>query len=93
MNSPKVSDEDDINFLIATPKGYSATEAARVQPEKPMVPTPDAFTRLRHRLEPDAATLWCEAAVQVERHHGMLVVDDSTLDKPSAKKIERVQRP
>ncbi|HYQ93107.1 MAG TPA: transposase [Candidatus Competibacteraceae bacterium] len=92
MNPPKGSDEDYINLLIATPKGYSATEAARVQPEKPMVPTHDAFTRLLHRLEPDAATLWREAAGQVERHHGIWVVDDSTLDKPYAKKIDLVQR-
>src|SRR5512143_137060 len=92
MNPPKVTDQDYINFLIATPKVYSATEAARVQPEKPMMPAHDAFTRLLHRLEPDAATLWREAAGQVERQHGILVVDDSTLDKPYAKKIDLVQR-
>lgn len=92
MNPPKVTDEDYINFLIATPKVYSATEAARVQPEKPMMPAHDAFTRLLHRLEPDASTLWREAAGQVERQSGIGVVDDSTLDKPYAKKIELVQR-
>ena len=92
MNPPKVTDEDYINFLIATPKVYSATEAARVQPEKPMMPAHDAFTRLLHRLEPDAATLWREAAGQVERQRGILVIDDSTLDKPYAQKIELVQR-
>src|SRR5512135_3004736 len=83
MNPPKVTDQDYINFLIATPKVYSTTEAARVQPEKPMMPAHDAFTRLLHRLEPDAATLWREAAGQVERHSGILVVDDSTLDANS----------
>jgi hypothetical protein len=92
MNPPKVNDQDYINFLIATPRGYSGTEAARVQPEGEVTPAHDAFTRLLHRLEPDAATLWREAAGQVERHSGMLVVDDSTLDKPYAKKIELVQR-
>ncbi|MER2582337.1 MAG: transposase [Candidatus Competibacter sp.] len=45
-----------------------------------------------HRLEPDALTLWREAAPQVERQRGVLVVDDSTLDKPYAEKIALVQR-
>src|SRR5512144_13696 len=92
MNPPKLSDQDYINFLIATPKVCSATEAARVQPEQSMAPAHDAFTRLLHRLEPDAATLWHEATAHVERHSGILVVDDSTLDKPYAKRIGLVQR-
>ncbi len=70
MNPPKVTDEDYIQFLIATPKVCSATEAARVQPEEANAPQHDAFTRLLHRLEPDALTLWKEAAVQVERQGG-----------------------
>ncbi|HAS86994.1 MAG TPA: IS4/IS5 family transposase, partial [Candidatus Competibacteraceae bacterium] len=56
MNPPKVTDEDYIQFLIATPKVCSATEAARVQPEEANAPQHDAFTRLLHRLEPDALT-------------------------------------
>ena len=92
MNPPKVNDQDYINFLIATPKVCTGTEAARVQPLDGPVPAHDAFTRLLHRLEPDAATLWQEAAGQIERDRGILVVDDSTLDKPYAKKIDLVQR-
>lgn len=92
MNPPKVTDEDYIQFLIATPKVCSATEVARVQPEEANAPQHDAFTRLLHRLEPDALTLWKEAAVQVERQGGVLVVDDSTLDKPYAKKMELIHR-
>lgn len=92
MNRPKVDDEAYINFLIGTPKVCSATEAARVQPEAVDPLAHDAFTQLLHRLGPDAATLWRETAPQVERHRGVLVVDDSTLDKPYAKKIELVQR-
>src|SRR5512143_4084747 len=92
MNPPKVNDQDYINFLIATPKACTGTEAARVQPLGGPVPAHDAFTRLLHRLKPDAATLWQEAAGQVERHSGILVVDDPTLDKPYAKKIDLVQR-
>ena len=63
-----------------------------MQPEQAAPPAHDAFTRLLHRLEPDAATLWRDAAGQVERHGGVLVLDDSTLDKPYAEKIELVQR-
>ena len=92
MNPAKVRDEDYINFLIATPKVCSALEAARVQPDSLMAPAHDAFTRLLHRLEPDASTLWREAVSQVDRHSGILVVDDSTLEKPYAEKMDLVQR-
>lgn len=92
MNPAKVTDEDDIQFLIATPKVCSATEAERVQPEGGCAPAHDAFTRLLHRLEPDAEAFWREAAPQVERQSGVLVVDDSTLDKPYAKHIKLVHR-
>jgi hypothetical protein len=92
MNPPKVSDQDYINFLIATPRACSGTEAARTTPAQESPPAHDAFTRLLHRLEPDAETLWREAASQVEQTTGILVIDDSTLDKPYAKKIELVSR-
>jgi putative transposase len=92
MNPPKCSDEDYINFLIATPRQVSATEAARVQPEAEKAPAHDAFTRLLQRLEPDADTLWHEASSQVSLDKGILVIDDSTLDKPYAKKIDLVVR-
>jgi DDE superfamily endonuclease len=92
MNPPKCSDEDYINFLIATPRSVSATEAARVQGEDDKAPAHDAFTRLLHRLEPDAETLWQEASSQVNLTQGILVIDDSTLDKPYARKMELVTR-
>jgi putative transposase len=53
MNPPKCSDDDDINFIIATSRSVSATEAAKVQGDEE---------------------------------------DDSTLDKPFAKKLELVVR-
>ncbi len=92
MNPPKVSDEDYINFLIATPRSVSATEAARVQSEDKRAPAHDAFTRLLHRLEPDAETLWSESKTQVSLTEGVLVIDDSTLDKPYARKMDLVTR-
>ncbi len=92
MNAPKVGPEDYIQFTLATPRAYSAAEAARVQPGRPDPPAHDAFTRLLHRLEPDPDILWAEAAPQVDRAGGLLVLDDSTLDKPHARSIELVTR-
>jgi Transposase DDE domain len=92
MNPPKCDDEDYINFLVATPRVYSATEAARVQPQSSDPPAHDAFTRLLHRLEPDPASLWQEAKGQITLDDGLLVFDDSTLDHLSARKIELVVR-
>ena len=92
MNPPKCSDDDYINFVIATPRSVSATEAAKVQGDEGQAPAHDAFTRLPHRLEPDAATLWREAESQVNLSRGIPVIDDSTLDKPYAKQMELVVR-
>lgn len=92
MSVPKVFSRDYIDFLIATPKVCSGAEAARVQPAVPDPPAHDAFTRLLTRLEPDPDTLWTEAEPQVRRDDGVLVVDDSTLDKPYATAIALVSR-
>ncbi len=92
MNAPKCTAIDYIDFLVASPRAVSGTEAARVQPDRPKAPAHDAFTRLLHRLEPDPAALWAEAEPLVRRDGGILVLDDSTLDKPYARKIELVTR-
>ena len=92
MNPARVQAEDYIDFLLATPKAASATEAARVQPQRPRCPAHDAFTRLLHRLEPDPQTLWDEAQSQVRLDDGILVLDDSVLDKPYTYQIELVGR-
>lgn len=92
MNPPRVQAEDYIDFLIATPKAASATEAARVQPVKPDAPAHDSFTRLLQRLQPDPATLWQEARSQVDLADGILIIDDSVLDKPHAEFIDLVGR-
>ncbi len=59
---------------------------------RPRPPAHDAFTRLLTRLEPDPDTLWTEAEPQVRRDDGILVVDDSTPDKPYATAIALVTR-
>lgn len=92
MNKPRCTDTDYVDFLVATPRAVSCTEAARVQPRRADAPAHDAFTRLLHRLEPDPAALWQEVASLVDRTRGVLIVDDSTLDKPYAAQIALVHR-
>lgn len=92
MNRPRCTEFDYIDFLVATPRTCSCTEAARVQPDSPDAPAHDSFTRLLHRLEPDAEALWVEAEPTVKKFGGGLVIDDSTLDKPYARTIEPVTR-
>ena len=91
-STPKCRDTDYIDFLIASPRAFCCTEAAAVQPESTDPPAHDAFTRFLHRLEPDPQTLWLEARPLVHRTGGLLVLDDSTLDKPYAQKIDLVSR-
>ena len=58
MNRPRCTATDYVDFLVATPRVVSGTEAARTCPRSATAPAHDAFTRLLHRLEPDPATLW-----------------------------------
>lgn len=92
MTAPKCHAGDYIDFLIASPKAFCCTEAALVQPPSPDPPAHDAFTRLLHRLEPDPETLWRESRRMVDLRAGVLVLDDSTLDKPYARKMDLVAR-
>ena len=87
VNAARATSDDYIDFLLATPKVASATEAARVQPERPHPPAHDAFTRLLARLEPDPATVWSEVQPLVRQSNGILVLDDTVLDKPYAHKM------
>ncbi len=89
MNPPKCHDEDYIQWLIASPKLISCTEAARSD-RRPVAH--DAYTRLLGRLEPDPETLWAEVESLVSLEGGCLIVDDSTLDKPYGPHIELVTR-
>src|SRR3954453_8956861 len=90
MNTLRCTHDDYIQFLIASPKVVSCTEAARVQPHSPFAPAHDSFTRLLRRQEPDPGTLWDEAEPLVQKNRGVLVLDDSTNDKPYAQKIDLV---
>jgi len=92
MNAPKCTEQDYINFLIAAQRVYSSVEAARTHPAGEKQPAHDAYTRLLERLPPDSAALWTEVAAYVQPNRGLLVIDDSTLDKPHARHMELVSR-
>ena len=88
MNTAKVRPEDYVQFLLASPLQFTCTEAARVQPEEPDPPAHDAFTRLLH--PPGArprGPLGRRPGPQVRPGEGVLVLDDSTLDKPYARRM------
>lgn len=92
MNRPKCNEYDYINFLVAAQTVFSTVEAARTHPSGESGPAHDAYTRLLQRLPPDSAALWAEVQGCVELSAGMLVIDDSTLDKPYASKMALVSR-
>ncbi|KAG6559556.1 hypothetical protein RHABOEDO_000564 [Candidatus Rhabdochlamydia oedothoracis] len=89
MNPAKYKEEDYINFLIATKKAYSCTEAERVQPNEKV--SHDTILRILHRLEPSSESLWQESSQFVNiKYKDALVIDDSSLDKPYASKMDLV---
>ena len=96
MNPQKCHDEDYINFLVAAPKRFTCTEAARSQPsdgdDTPITipPAHDSFTRFLQRLPPDTEALWNEASRLIDPTGGVLIIDDTTLDKPYAEKMDYV---
>jgi hypothetical protein len=90
MSTAKVQAEDYVQFLLASQQQFTCTEAARVQPEQSAKPAHDSFNRLLTGPEPDPADLWSEARPHVRLDDGILVLDDSTLDKPYAWKIDLV---
>lgn len=87
--SNRTSPEEYIDFLMATPKAFSCVEASRVQPEERPI-SHDSLTRLLHRLEPSSDELWEEVKGELCQEEGYLIVDDSTLDKPYANKMDLV---
>jgi hypothetical protein len=92
MNRPKCKDHDYINFLVAAQQVFSTVEAARSHPDGPARPAHDAYTRLLQRLPPDSAALWTEVQACIDVTQGLLIIDDTTLDKPYAKHMALVTR-
>ena len=92
MNPPKCNELDYIHFLIAAQTVFSSVEASKTHPVTENVPAHDAYTRLLQRLPPDSQALWQEVQGCIELKGGVLIIDDSTLDKPYASKIALVTR-
>jgi putative transposase len=92
MSRSRSTPADYIDFLVATPKAATATEAARVQPQRPNAPAHDSFTRLLNRLEPQPQALWDETRPLIRLDEGVLILDDSVLDKPFARHMGLVGR-
>lgn len=90
MNPPKCDEMDYINFLIAAQNVFSSEEASRTHPAEEEPPAHDAYTRLLKRLPPDSNMLWQEVEPLIEKKIGVLVIDDTTLDKPYASKMAMV---
>ena len=89
MNAAKINERDYIQFLIAAQRVYSCVEAGRLNTQ---AAAHDAYTRLLSRLPADTQALWNEAKQLVSLAGGVLMLDDSTLDKPYAKRIGLVTR-
>jgi hypothetical protein len=94
MNPPKCNELDYINFLVAAQQVFSSVEASKTHPAPvgDSAPAHDAYTRLLQRLPPDSEALWQEVEGLVDRSKGVLVIDDSTLDKPYASQMALVTR-
>lgn len=101
MNPPKSDDDDYIDFLVAAQKQFTCTEAARSQPDddddsvttrrSSTPPSHDSFTRLLERLPADSEALWDDAKKIISTaEEGSLIIDDTTLDKPYAEKMDYV---
>jgi putative transposase len=90
MNPPKCNDLDYIQFLIASQHTFTATEAAKTHPDGEEGPAHDAYTRLLYRTQSDGYALWQEVKSLVTLQKGMLVLDDSTLDKLYAQQMDLV---
>jgi putative transposase len=91
-NTAKVTDLDYITFLLSAQTAFGCTEASRTDGAQDCPPAHDAYTRLLQRLPPDTEALWHEVEAHVEKTTGLLVMDDTTLDKPHARHMALVGR-
>jgi len=89
MDPSKCDELDYIHFFIAAQGVFTCTESVRCQPEWKAL-AHDVFTRLLQRQSPDTESLWQEAKELVDRRQEALLLDDTTLDRPYAQKMELV---
>lgn len=84
--------EDYINFIMASPRTFTCTEMERVQADPANAPSHDAVNRLLYRDTNSASELHEEALRFINLKKGVLILDDSTIDKPYAQHMELVSR-
>ena len=92
INPPKCTELDYINFLIASSRVFSCTEASRYSFIDSNSPAHDSFTRLLLRQPPDTEALWEEIKDLVTPETGFLIIDDTVLEKPYSKRMDLVYR-
>ena len=92
VNPPKCTSSDFVNFLISTYQACSCSEASRCLPDEPGSIAHDSVKRLLERQPHHTEALYDEAKRLIRADEGVLVIDDSTLDKPYSHQIELVTR-
>ena len=92
MNPPKCTSKAFINFLISTYQACSCTEASRCLLNETDTIAHDSIKRLLERQPHHTEALYNEAKSMIRLKDGVLVIDDSTLDKPYSHQIELVTR-
>ncbi len=92
MNPQKCTRNDFVNFLIATFQTCSCTEASKCLPSTSDLIAHDSVKSLVERQPHHTEALYNEAKQLIRQNEGVLVVDDSTLDKPYSRQIGPVTR-
>ena len=90
MNPPNCDEMDYNNLLIAAQRVFTSTEASHAHPAGEQALAHGAYRRMMKRLLLDSQVLWQEVKKLVNLIKGLLVIDDSTLDKPSATQMALV---
>ena len=90
MNPRKVDEYDYIQFLLAAQRVFSTVEASKVVSSENVAIAHDAYTRLLQRIPPNSQALWQEVEELVIKTKGVIVIDDTTIDKPYAEKMAMV---
>jgi putative transposase len=92
MNAARCTENNYINFLVAAQQVFSAVEASSSHPEGRAQAPHDTYIRLLQRLPPESEALWREVSECIDPGKGLLVIDDTTLDKPYVEKMALVSR-
>ena len=92
INPAKCTEFDYINFLVASSRVFSCIEASKYSFLDSNSPAHDSFTRLLRRQLSDTESLWEEVKNLVNPEIGLLIIDDTTLDKPYSKHMDLVYR-